>query len=151
MRTRKDAKKQKQEKNKKKQDFFFESVQQTMCLIGPMTLRDTIYSQYFPSYDELDAFAMKKSLMWQAELSVANYELLKLLYDSRGDRAVMRQVGQALAYSFQVMQAMFYIYDHYMGNRVKELNVTRNQWTDFMYKDVKRLTYEWDEIGEWRC
>lgn len=132
--------------------------------MGPPTVKEEAYKEPFPSHDALCQYILhelpsrndqhvsqKRTMEWCAELGIDNHARLKRIFDSRADASVIRQVGEEIhaAGGMQAMQAMFYVYDHFMGKRGFDLELTKEQWHDLMYTEAKVLVRKWDGVGEW--
>ena len=89
------------------------------------------------------------TLMWNAELGETNHALLKRIFDSRVDPAVVREVGESIG-DMQSMVACFYIYCHFVGERLKDMGLTEQQWINLHTEHARKIEYLWDGIGEWR-
>ena len=50
-----------------------------------------------------------------------------------------------------IMQAMLYIYFHFIATRAGELDLTREQMYDMIHTEAKVLERKWDGVGEWRA
>ena len=129
-----------------------------------MTAIDTFYAMPFPTYDELEHFVLYDvparcvgrnlpTLMWAAELCPNNHVLLKRIFDCRMDKTVVRKVGEEINKrgGMQAMVANFYIYCHFVGERLKDMNVVQKQWNKLHFDHAKLIEHLWDGVGQWRA
>ena len=131
-------------------------------MIGPMSAVDTLYATPFPTHEALEHFLLYElqtrrpgllTLMWNAELGANTHAHLQRIFDSRMDPTVVKLAGEAINErgGMQAMQANFYIYCHLIGERLKNMGVTSDQWADIYGEHAKKVEFLWHEIGEWRA
>eukprot|EP00966_Prymnesium_polylepis_P299432 6919459-Prymnesium_polylepis.1 len=92
-------------------------------------------------------------MMWNAELGANNHSLLKRIFDSRVDPAVVREAGKAIEErgGMDAMRANFYIYCHFIGERLKDMGLTREQFAELHQLHARKIEFIWHEIGEWQA
>ena len=126
-----------------------------------MTAIDALYATPFPTLSGTEDFVLKlpstcnnvstmTALDWNAELGPNNHALLARIFDSRVDRATVREVGQLISErgGLQAMRACFYIYCHIIGARLKDMGLTEQQWSELFFSQAKIIEYFWDWVGE---
>ena len=136
-----------------------------MHSMGPPTMADAVYAEPFPSRTALMAdlhfrlpvyntsISLHQATEWTTELSTENYKHLKDIFDSRATPAAIRQAGAAINETggFRAMQAMFYVYYHFINTRCVEVGLTREQHLEVLSSEAKDIEYEWHGIGDWRA
>ena len=128
----------------------------------PLTATNTLYETPFPTLEELENFLLVDlparcpqqnlpTMEWYAELGANNHALLKRIFDSRVDPTVVREAGEAIYErgGMQTMQANFYIYCHFIGERLKDMGVTSEQFAELHSVHARKIELLWDGIGEW--
>ena len=130
-------------------------------MIGPKTAVDTLYATKFPTCDELENFvlyglppriqATNSHMEWYAELGPNNHANLQRIFESRLDPEVAREVGENINEQGgkQAMVANFYVYCHFVGERLKYMDVTHDQFAEIHYVHAKMLEKHWNGIGDW--
>ena len=123
-----------------------------------------LYSTPFPTLREMEQFiledlpkratqlSIQSLLEWSAELGANNHQLLKRFFDSRMDKTVARTIGQDIYErgGMCAMRANYYIYTHFINERLKDMNLTDDQWCEEAFKHGFYLAKLWDGVGEWR-
>ena len=91
------------------------------------------------------------TMQWYAELGANNHALLKRIFDSRVDPTVVREAGEAIYErgGMQTMQANFFIYCHFIGERLNDMCVTSEQFAELHYPHARKIERLWHGIGEW--
>ena len=130
----------------------------------PLTAVDTFYATQFPTYDELHEFVLqdlperapqvrRSHMEWVAELGPNNHLLLKRIFDSRMNKDVVREVGIEINErgDMSAMGANFFIYCHFVGERLKDMGVTKGQWCEMHYNHARHIEALWDGVGQWRA
>ena len=131
-------------------------------MIGPMSAVDALYAMPFPTHEALEHFVLHElptrtrdlpTLMWNAELGANNHAHLQRIFDSRMDPTVAKEAGKAINErgGMQAMQANFYIYCHLIGERLKDMGVTPDQWAEMVFDHAKEIEFLWHGVGEWRA
>ena len=88
---------------------------------GPKTLEDTIYAMPFPSHEEVCDFILKlpekcpgiemsDAMGFYAEMGVKQYNGMKKIFETKGDPAITKEVGQMLYDTFQDKRQMYAVY-----------------------------------------
>ena len=129
----------------------------------PATAIDTFYGTPFPTYDEFDKFVMYDlqarnpqqglpTMNWWCELGPNNHAHLKRIFESRVDPTVVRNAGIEIDErgGMQAMVANFYMYCHFVGERLKDMGVTGEQFGKLHRNHAKCIEELWDGIGGWR-
>ena len=49
------------------------------------------------------------------------------------------------------MVANFYIYNHFVGERLKDMNVTEDQSSELHFTNARTIEFLWDGVGEWKA
>ena len=129
----------------------------------PMTAVDTLYAMDFPCFWQLKHFVLHdigkgvtdmdvgmSQPTWMG-LSKTNYALLKRIFESRLDRTVVREAGAQINANggMREMIAIHYIYCHFICLRLKDMELTEDQWVELLYGHARKLEYLWDGIGNW--
>jgi len=128
----------------------------------PLTATDTLYATPFPTYEELEQFVLYDlpernpqrrlpTMMWNAELGETQHALLKRIFDSRVDPAAVREAGNTINElgGMDAMRANFYIYCHFIGERLKDMGLTFEQFAELHQVNARKIEFLWDGIGEW--
>ena len=129
------------------------------------TAIETLYAEPFPSHAVLCDYILHElpkrngeitpsdAMEWWAELGVDNHARLHHIFDSKGDHAVVRAVGEEFhsVLGMQTMQAMFYVYFHFVNKRCVDLGLTFEQTRELLNTEAKVLGWKWDGVGEWRA
>ena len=78
---------------------------------------------------------------------------MRRIFESRMDKTVVIEAGKAFNErgGMQAMQANFYIYCHFVGERLKDMNVTAEQFAELFFEHAKDIEYFWIGVGEWRA
>ena len=127
-----------------------------------MTAEDTFYATSFPSCAEMERFLLHDlpkirpalrdhAFNWKSEMGPNNHQLLKEMFESRLDSSVVRRVGEEINKRGDktAMQANFYIYCHFVGERLKHLKITGGQWEERHFVHAKMISKHWSGIGTW--
>ena len=129
----------------------------------PLTATDALYATSFPTLEELENFLLVDlptrypeqnlpTIQLNAELGAYNHMLLKRIFDSCVDPTVVRKAGEAIYErgAMQAMQANFYIYCHFIGDRlINDMGVTSEQFAELHYVHARKIERLWHGIGEW--
>ena len=130
---------------------------------GPKTLEDTIYAMPFPSHEEVCDFILKLpekcpgievSDAWElyAEMGDEQYNAMKNFFETKGDPAITKEVGQMLYGTFQDKRQMlpvYYTYFHLITNMTREHSPEKEQLYDTIYKIATYpLKTNWHGIGD---
>ena len=57
----------------------------------------------------------------------------------------------ALFLQMTAMVANYYIYCHFVGERLKDMGITSNQWNEMHDIHAKCIEQLWDGVGQWRA
>ena len=135
-----------------------------MVAVMPLTATDALYATPFPTLQELENFVLVDlptrnpqqnlpTMEWYAELGANNHALLKRIFDSRVDRAAVREVGEAIHErgGMKAMRANFYIYNHFIGERLKDMGVTYEQFAELFFEHACKIDFIWKSSGFSDC
>ena len=130
----------------------------------PLTAVDAFYATPFPTYDELHSFVLQAlpervprnrphHMEWVVDLGPNNHLLLKRIFDSKLNKDVVREVGNEINErgGMTAMVANFYIYCHFVGERLKDMGITSNQWNEIHDSHAKFIEALWNGVGQWRA
>ena len=117
---------------------------------GPMTATDAVYATPFPSHKELCDFVLyelpKRAknipyVMWYSELGYDNHAQLQRIFDSKCDPKVAKEAGEEINNfgGMQAMQAMYYVYCHFIGERCKDLGLDHDQWAEVFSAEAQQF------------
>ena len=130
---------------------------------GPKTLEDTIYAMPFPSHEEVCDFILKlpekcpgievsDAMGFYAEMGVKQYNGMKKIFETKGDPAITKEVGQMLYDTFQdkrQMYAVYYTYFHLIADMIRAHSPEKDQLYDTIYEIIKYpLETNWHGIGD---
>ena len=129
------------------------------------TATETLYAEPFPSHAELCEYILHElpkrngaitpstAMLWWSELGLDNHARLKRVFDSKGDPAVIHAVGEEFhsALGMVTMQAMGYVYSHFVAKRCIDLGLTSDQTFELLFTEAKVLERQWDGVGLWRA
>ena len=124
-------------------------------------MQDTFYEKPFPSHDEMNEFLFMlaettklPSMYWFGEYGANNHELLESMFNARLDETVVKQVGQKIFErgGHDAMVANLYIYNHFVGNRLKGLPECNDEriFDEMLWEKAKIIEKMWHGIGEWK-
>ena len=130
---------------------------------GPKTLEDTIYAMPFPSHEQVCDFILKlpekcpgievsDAMGFYAEMGVKQYNGMKKIFETKGDPAITKEVGQMLYDTFQdkrQMYAVYYTYFHLIADMTRAHSPEKDQLYDTIYEIAKYpLETNWNGIGD---
>ena len=130
---------------------------------GPKTLTDTIYAMPFLSHKEVCDFILTlpekcpgikvgDAMGFYAEMGVKQYNGMKKIFESKGDAAITKKVGQMLYDTFQdkrQMYAVYYTYFHLIADMTQAHSPKNEQLYDTIYEIAKYpLETNWHGIGD---
>ena len=130
---------------------------------GPKTLKDTIYAMLFPSHEQVCDFILKlpektgvfevsDAMGFYAEMGVKQYNGMKKIFETKGDPAITKEVGQMLYDTFQdkrQMYAVYYTYFHLIADMIQSHSPEKDQLYDTIYEIAKYpLETNWNGIGD---
>ena len=121
---------------------------------------DTFYASKFPALEEFDHFVLYTlrarcphlpTQNWWIELGANNHAHLKRMFESRLDPTVVHDAGKAIddRGGKEAMLANFYMYQHFVGERLKDLGITGDDWFELHEDHALYVAKLWDGIGTW--